>query len=155
MISTEKFVFSFEHNYAGTLDQEATIILPEESCGENPPRRRYINDFKTGSPDPNTIMQLGAYVLANEEMTRAKMDGAGIVYIDGETGWPKWKGYTRDELEFPIKMFLALRDYVELEDAWRKKEPEHTGESPEPSSPPLNIAEPNQQHLPGGSLDFS
>jgi len=121
MVASEKQVFSFEHGFAGTLDLEAEVVFPAEDYGEDAPLYHVVADFKTGNPDPATIMQLGAYVIANEEMTRSKMDGGIVVYLDKETGVPRWKIYKRPELEPAIEMFLTLKKYVDLEVEWKRK----------------------------------
>ena len=135
MIASEKQVFSFEHGFAGTLDLEADVVFPAEDYGEDAPIYHVIADFKTGNPDPATIMQLGAYVIANEEMTKSKMDGGIVVYLDKETGVPRWKIYKRPELEPAIEMFLTIKHYVDLETEWKKREPDE-GESSEENVTP-------------------
>lgn len=155
MIDTEKTVFSFVHNYAGTADLEAGVVLPAEDFGEDAPVRRVIADFKTGSPDSTMAMQLAAYVVANEEMARVEMDAGIIVYLNPDTGVPKWKIYTRPELEAPFIMFRTIKEFVELEEAWKKKEP-NGGSSAEPL-PPLNpstAAPPADTNAAGDSPNF-
>lgn len=140
MIATEKIVFSFNHGYAGTLDLDAGVILPAEDFGADSPVRRMVVDFKTGSHESTVIMQTAAYVVANEEMIGAPMDGAIVVYL-GPTGIPKWKLYTRPELEPAFKMFMVVKEFCELEDAWRKKEPdEESSDNGNPPSPPSSAA---------------
>ena len=149
--AAEKQVFSFQHEFAGTLDLEADVVFPAEDYGEDAPTYWVVSDFKTGNPDPATIMQLGAYAIANEEMTRRKMDGGIVVYLDKETGVPRWKIYKRPELEPAIEMFLTLKKYVDLETEWKKKEPDE-GELPDDNvtpSPSFGDAPPSQP-LAGG-----
>jgi len=156
MIASEKQVFSFEHGFAGTLDLEAKVVFPAEDYGEDAPLYRVVADFKTGSPDPATIMQLGAYTIANEEMARRKMDGGVVVYLDKETGVPRWKIYKRPELEPAIEMFLTLKHYVDLETEWRKKEPIEGEPSDDMShpSPSFGDAPPSQPLADGFPSSF-
>jgi CRISPR/Cas system-associated exonuclease Cas4 (RecB family) len=155
MIASEKQVYSFEHGFAGTLDLEAEVVFPAEDYGEDAPLYRVVADFKTGNPDPATIMQLGAYVIANEEMTKSKMDGGVVVYLDKETGVPRWKIYKRPELEPAINLFLALKYYVDLETEWKKKEPDEGEPSEAATLPPINpfipADSPSAENAPDGS----
>ena len=150
MIGTEKQVFSFEHGFAGTLDLEAGVVLPAEDFGADAPVRHMVIDFKTGAPDPVVVMQLAAYAVALEEMTRTPMDGGIAVYLNPETGIPKWKIYTRTELEPAWVMFSTIKKFVELEEAWKKREPSDVALPP---SPP-NADSPSATDAPDGSLKF-
>ena len=151
--ATEKQVFSFEHGFAGTLDLEADVVFPAEDYGEDAPIYWVVIDFKTGNASPTHIMQLGAYDLANEEMTRRRMDGGIAVYLDPDTGLLRWKIYKRPELEPVIEMFLTLKKYVDLETEWKKKEPDE-GEPSEaaitPPSPFTPADIPSADNAPGG-----
>jgi hypothetical protein len=108
MVASERQVFSLKHNYAGTLDLEAGIWIRGAV-------RHYVVDFKTGSRDSATIMQLAAYVEAVEEMDGKTLDGAGIVYLDKEMGTPKWVGFSREELRGPFELFTKLLSFIDLE----------------------------------------
>lgn len=154
MIGTERQVFSFTHGYAGTLDLEANLVLPAEDYGKDAPVRHMVVDFKTGQPDPVVIMQTAAYVVALEEMTQKTLDGAVVVYLN-TAGLPKWKTYMRPELEPAFEMFLAIKRFCELEDAWRKKEPLGEPSNEDPPSPPSNPAgAPPAETKFDGSLNF-
>lgn len=122
MMFSERTIFSFSRKYAGTTDLQAKLTLPNENCGEDPPRRVYVVDFKTGNPDPKDLIQIAAYTVAVEEMGRAEIDGAGLVYLDQETGKPHWKGYERQQLYLPFMMFEKIKGFVELEDDLKSKE---------------------------------
>lgn len=152
MVGTEKQVFSFRHGFAGTADLEAGVVLPAEDYGADAPVRHAVVDFKTGSPDPTTVIQLAAYAVALEEMNRAPMDCGIVVYLNADTGIPRWKIYTRVELEPAWIMFKTLKDFVELEDAWKKKEPDE-GESPAHALPP-HAGPPPANDGAGGSPEY-
>jgi len=154
MTHAERLVFSFSKKYSGTLDLEATVVLPNENAGDPPPRRLYIFDFKTGSPEPTQVMQLAAYVVAVEEMERRQVDGAGLVFLDPATGRPRAKLFERSDLYIPFMMFERLKGFVDLEDEWRHGHQEFNGgplegqpttppagdgtpASPEPAGPPI------------------
>jgi CRISPR/Cas system-associated exonuclease Cas4 (RecB family) len=136
MVFSERLVFSFSRKYSGQLDLQAKIILPSENCGEDPPRRLYVVDFKTGNPDPKHVIQIAAYAMAVEEMGRREVDGAGLVYLDQDTGKPRWKGYERRQLLMPFMMFEKIKGFCDLEDEWKR------GDSDFEEGPPANDTSP-------------
>jgi len=155
MVATEKQVFSFSRKYAGTLDLLAGIVLPEEDFGDAIPKvRLYVVDFKTGGPEPLNVLQLAAYVVAVEEMERKGLDGAGLVYLDKETGVPKWKGYKRDELLMPFLLFEKIKSFIELEDEWKGKGIDE-GDRPSDTPQHTSTGAPHTPDSPAGSsLNF-
>jgi len=148
MAASERQVLSVSRRYAGTLDLEAGIVLPNEDYGEKENSRHYVIDFKTGNPDPVSVLQVAAYVVAVEEMDHCRIDGAGIVYLNRETGIPRWKGYSRNELLLPFLLFEKIKSFVDMEYDWRKKEPDEEGPPDTPMPPP---AAPPAGTPPGGS----
>jgi CRISPR/Cas system-associated exonuclease Cas4 (RecB family) len=152
MMFSERLVFSFSRKYAGTTDLQARIVLPHEHVSEDPPKRIYVVDFKTGKPDPKDLLQIAAYTVAVEEMGRFEADGAGLVYLDQETGRPRWKGYTRQELYLPFMMFEKLKGFVELED--ERKDKEDFEEDPPADNASTFAAAPPAAATPAGPPTF-
>ena len=116
-IRAEHTVFSCEHGYAGTLDLECTAEIPSlPMVGP----LHIIVDFKssTGVYDEH-ILQVASYLFADEEMLGEDLDGGMIVRLDKVTGIPEPHFYIRTDLILPHKMFLAIKDYVDQERAWK------------------------------------
>lgn len=101
-IAVEKNVYSVKNRYAGIVD------LVAELNGS-----LYIIDLKTSSRiSPGFFIQVGGYALAYEEMTGDRINNAGILRLDKETGLPEWCDLTGD-LNNAKSDFLACVDIYE------------------------------------------
>jgi hypothetical protein len=103
LVSSEETVWS-KHGYAGTLD-----------CAAYLDGKLYIVDFKTSNAIyPEYVMQIASYVKAYEENTGKKIEGAGILRLDKETGEPEWVEFTMEQVEHAFKKFSCILEYYKL-----------------------------------------
>ncbi len=114
-IESEGTTFSVKHRYAGTFDLDAYVTLPGYDV-----ELRALIDFKTGAARSDQVMQLAAYVEAREEVLGVQYDIAMRVRLDAEAKTAKVSIYKRHELRAPFQMFLAIKNFCELEE--REKE---------------------------------
>ena len=116
-IESEHTVYHEIHGYAGTLDLDCHL----HHLGETD-MLRVVVDFKSsnGIYDEH-IMQLASYVFAAGEMNKVSMDGGMIVRLDKETGICEPHYYSKEELLLPFMAFVALKNFFDLEMAWRER----------------------------------
>lgn len=106
-VSTERVVYSKEHNYIGTLDIEA--VVDGERC---------LIDLKSSNGLYNTVrMQTAAYAKADEEERGQVYAGRWAIRLAKET---EQEYYDRMELKNQIKVFLGknqqpIKDYQVFE----------------------------------------
>jgi hypothetical protein len=111
-VESEGTTFSLKHRYAGTFDLDAFVTLPGYDV-----ELRALIDFKTGAARADQVMQLAAYVEAREETQGVQYDIAMRVRLEAETKTAKVTIYKRHELWAPFQMFLAIKNFCELEEA--------------------------------------
>ena len=115
LISTEEFVFSDKHKYAGTAD------LLVKMNGET-----WLLDIKTSNNLHRSYhLQLAAYAKALEEAKGIKIDRTGIIWLKASTrsaskkkGVYQGKGWqikTIDEIDYNFDLFLTIYKLYLLE----------------------------------------
>jgi len=115
LISTEEFVFSDEHKYAGTAD------LLVEMDGET-----WLLDLKTSNNLHRSYnLQLAAYAKAIEETKGIKIDRTGIIWLKASTrsvstkkGVYQGKGWqikTVDKIDYNFDLFKTIYKLYLLE----------------------------------------
>ena len=115
LISTEDFVWSDQHHYAGTAD------LVVKMDGET-----WLLDIKTSnSLHKSYDLQLAAYAKALEEVKGIKIDRTGIIWLKASTrseskkkGVYQGKGWqikTVDEIEKNFKLFQMIYEFYKLD----------------------------------------
>jgi len=115
LISTEEFVFSDKHKYAGTAD------LIVKMNGET-----WLLDLKTSNNLHRSYnLQLAAYAKAIEEVKGIKIDRTGIIWLKASTrsaskkeGVYQGKGWqikTIDEIDYNFDLFLTIYKLYLLE----------------------------------------
>ena len=115
LISTEEFVFSDKHKYAGTAD------LLVKMDGET-----WLLDLKTSNNLHRSYnLQLAAYAKAIEEVKGIKIDRTGIIWLKSSTrssskkkGVYQGKGWqikTIDEIDYNFDLFLTIYKLYLLE----------------------------------------
>ena len=115
LISTEEFVFSDKHKYAGTAD------LLVKMDGET-----WLLDLKTSNNLHRSYnLQLAAYAKAIEEVKGIKIDRTGIIWLKASTrsaskkkGVYQGKGWqikTIDEIDYNFDLFLTIYKLYLLE----------------------------------------
>jgi len=115
LISTEEFVFSDKHKYAGTAD------LLVKMDGET-----WLLDIKTSNNLHRSYhLQLAAYAKALEEAKGIKIDRTGIIWLKSSTrssskkkGVYQGKGWqikTIDEIDYNFDLFLTIYKLYLLE----------------------------------------
>jgi hypothetical protein len=110
VIESEGMVYSHAFRYAGTRDVKCEITLVG------------ILDYKTrnGKGDkslpvyPSDKMQVGAYVLADEEMSGASLDFGGVIIINRETMNVEPHIYMRPALIQAGLEFIELARYYNM-----------------------------------------
>ena len=120
MLSSEGTVFNSLHGYAGTLDLDCRLYLPGD-----PDQIRVVVDFKSSSGIYDEhIMQLASYVEAAQSMSDDKIHGGMIVRLDKETGICEPHYYSYEELELPFQAFVKVKEFCDLDRAWKNKRKE-------------------------------
>ena len=76
-VNVEYYLASQKHNYAGTVD----LI-----CHQHDNRQLSLIDFKSGSVQPQQLLQLAAYSIAYQEQNGQRPDTAMFVKVDIEKG---------------------------------------------------------------------
>ena len=115
LISTEEFVWSDEHKYAGTAD------LVVKMDGET-----WLLDLKTSnSLHKSYDLQLAAYAKALEEVKGTKIDRTGIIWLKANTrseskkeGVYQGKGWqikVIDEIDYNFELFQMIYKLYSLE----------------------------------------
>lgn len=115
LISSEEFVYSDTHKYAGTAD------LLVEMDGEV-----WLLDIKTSKHLHKSYnLQLSAYATAMEEMKGIKIDRTGIIWLKAHTrseskkkGVYQGKGWqikTIDEMEKNFQLFKAIYEFYRID----------------------------------------
>ncbi len=90
-LSSEKFIYSKKHDYAGIMDAEA--VIKGKTC---------VIDFKTSNGIyPEHFLQICGYLIAREEEMDKKYDGAVIIRFGKENG------------EFEVKNIIDIKKYSE------------------------------------------
>ena len=93
----------FGNGYAGTCDVVAWIKLNGEP-------RRYLIDFKTSKkPYRNKPYNEWGWQLAAYRACLPDVEGAGVLRLDKETGYPDWYDLS-ENYDDDLKVFLALKD---------------------------------------------
>ena len=115
LISSEEFVYSDIHKYAGTAD------LLVEMDGEV-----WLLDIKTSKHLHKSYnLQLSAYATAMEEMKGIKIDRTGIIWLKAHTrseskkeGVYQGKGWqikTIDDIEKNFQLFKAIYEFYKID----------------------------------------
>jgi len=115
LISSEEFVYSDTHKYAGTAD------LLVEMDGEV-----WLLDIKTSKHLHKSYnLQLSAYATAMEEMKGIKIDRTGIIWLKAHTrseskkkGVYQGKGWqikTIDDIEKNFQLFKAIYEFYRID----------------------------------------
>ena len=115
LISTEDFVFSDEHKYAGTAD------LVVKMDGET-----WLLDLKTSnSMHKSYDLQLAAYAKALEETKGIKIERTGIIWLKAQSRGPSkkkgvyqgkgWKIKVVDEIDYNFDLFKTIYKLYNLE----------------------------------------
>ena len=115
LISSEEFVYSDTHRYAGTAD------LLVEMDGEV-----WLLDIKTSKHLHKSYnLQLSAYATAMEEMKGIKIDRTGIIWLKAHTrseskkkGVYQGKGWqikTIDDIEKNFQLFKAIYEFYRID----------------------------------------
>lgn len=114
-IASEKMVYSKKYKYAGTLDLVAQVTIDSVPA-------HYVIDFKTS----NGIwlshkLQLAAYLIAYEEMTKERMNAGAILRIDKNSGDIEWHEFSLDELLDYFEEFKRLCEIWHIRDKRRAR----------------------------------
>ena len=115
LISTEEFVFSDKHKYAGTAD------LLVKMNGET-----WLLDLKTSNNLHRAYnLQLAAYAKAIEETKGIKVDRTGIIWLKSHTKGPSkkqgvyqgkgWQIKVIDQVDYNFDLFLTIYKLYNLE----------------------------------------
>ena len=115
LISTEDFVFSDEHKYAGTAD--LVVKMNNET---------WLLDLKTSNNMHKSYdLQLAAYAKALEETKGIKIDRTGIIWLKAHSRGPSkkegvyqgkgWKIKVVDEIDYNFDLFKTIYKLYNLE----------------------------------------
>lgn len=115
LISTEDFVWSDEHRYAGTAD--LVVKMYDQT---------WLLDIKTSNSIHKSYdLQLASYAKALEESKGIKIDRTGIIWLKAQSRGPSkqkkviqgkgWKVLQIDEIDKNFKLFKMIYELYKLE----------------------------------------
>lgn len=108
---SERMVYSKENEFVGTCDAIGEVD-----------GKRYLIDYKTSKGlYPEHSLQVSAYMMAYEEETWEKLDGAMIVKFGKEDGSFEVKTIERGEVEENYKVFLSalnIKKWLKTQNVW-------------------------------------
>ena len=115
LISSEEFVYSDTHQYAGTAD--LLVKMGKET---------WLLDIKTSKHLHKSYnLQLSAYAKAMEEMKGIKIDKTGIIWLKAHTRGPSksqgvmqgkyWQVKVIDEIEKNFGLFKSIYDFYKID----------------------------------------